>query len=81
MASVSGNQGTGQRDLESLYRDHVGALSEVAAELNLSQDTAGELAHQVMLAGIRRMDTVPDARAWLLAAFTAGAGAAVKETR
>ena len=81
MASVSGNQRTDRRDLELLYRDHVGALNEVADDFNLSHDTAGELAHQVMLAGIRRMDSMSDPRAWLIAAFTAAARAAVRETK
>ena len=81
MVFVGENQGTDQQDLEALYRDHVGALREVAEGFNLPHETAGELAHQVMLAGIRRMDKVPDARAWLIAAFTAAARAAVRETK
>jgi hypothetical protein len=62
----------GTRNFESLYRDHFQAITEHGiAHFELPSDVAEELAHQVLLAAVRQLERMPDAREWLLAAMTA----------
>jgi len=67
---------TNHGNLADLYDAHFEAIMDVATErFHLAEDVAERLAFDVLMASLRHVGTVPDVRAWMVAATVAAASA------
>jgi hypothetical protein len=63
-----------QRQVEALYADYFGELAAIAEyEFAMPVPQAEQLAHEVLLSGLRHYANVSERRAWLVAAVSCAA--------
>jgi DNA-directed RNA polymerase specialized sigma24 family protein len=57
---------TDERELEAIYRRHFDALKQLAVtEFEIPEPAAEELAHDILIAALRRPSRITDLSAWM----------------